>query len=120
MSDETLYAQLGERAAIAVVVDRFYERVLTDEHLAHFFEDVEMTALRAHQTQFLSTVTGGPIEYTGREMHAAHAHLDLTEDHFERVAIHLRDTLSEFGVPDAQTKKVMDAVWSLKDTVLAE
>lgn len=47
---ETLYDRLGGRDAIAAVVDRFYDRMLADETVAHFFEDVDMQRQRAHQT----------------------------------------------------------------------
>ncbi|MGM0590057.1 MAG: group I truncated hemoglobin [Halobacteriota archaeon] len=120
MSDsETLYEQLGGRASIAAVVDRFYERVLADESLEEFFDGVDTQRLRAHQTSFLCAATGGPTEYTGESVREAHAHLDLTEAHFESVAAHLQTTLEEFDVTERHVDAVMETVGGLKSEVLA-
>lgn len=56
---ETLYERLGGEDAIAAVVDEFYDRVVADEQVAYYFEDVDMQQQRAHQTQFISSVAGG-------------------------------------------------------------
>src|SRR6056297_2047130 len=86
---ETLYHRLGGKEQISSIVDAFYERVLADDSVAQFFEDVDMAAQRAHQTQFLSAVAGGPVEYDGEEMRAAHEGLGLEPEHFEAIATHL-------------------------------
>ena len=117
---ETIYHQLGKREAIAAVVDRFYERVLADPRLNHYFDAVELHELRAHQTAFLSAATGGPDTYTGASMREAHAHLDLTPADFEGVAIHLQETLYEFDVDPENVDAVIDTVASLRPEILGE
>lgn len=116
--NETLYEKLGGEAAITAVVDGFYERVLADDSLVQFFEDANMQALRAHQVQFFSSVTGGPVEYTGDDMHEAHAHLDITHEHFGSVATHLQGTLEELDVPDEHIDEVVGAVAELEDDIV--
>ncbi|WP_254766349.1 group I truncated hemoglobin [Salinilacihabitans rarus] len=118
MSD-TLYDRLGGEDAIGAVVDRFYERVLDDERLAPFFEDVDMRGQRAHQTQFLCAVTGGPVEYTGRDMETAHAHLDVREEHFAAIVGHLAAALEEFDVDAADREAVLDAFGSYEDAIVS-
>lgn len=117
---ETLYDALGGRDAIEAVVDRFYERVVGDDSLAPFFEDVDMDRLRAHQTAFLSAATGGPYEYSGVNMREAHAHLDLTGEDFDAVADHLRETLEEFDVGREQIIELMVTVVELRPDVVGE
>lgn len=39
----TLFEKLGGKAAVDLAVDRFYERVLNDERIRHFFENVDVT-----------------------------------------------------------------------------
>ena len=115
---ETLYERLGGEDAIATVVDRFYERVLADETLAHFFEDVDMQKQRAHQTQFLSAVAGGPVDYAGRDMTTAHDHLEIGPDHFEAIATHLEETLESVGVEAADREAVISAFDSYEDAIV--
>ncbi|MFP8952758.1 group I truncated hemoglobin [Natrialbaceae archaeon A-arb3/5] len=116
---ETLYERLGGRDAISTVVDRFYDRVLEDEQVAHFFDDVDMQKQRAHQTQFLSSVAGGPVEYTGNDMEAAHDHLDISQAEFDAIADHLANTLKAVDVPVDDREAVLDAFGSYEETIVA-
>jgi hemoglobin len=117
-SEQTLYERLGGEGAISAVVDAFYERVLADERLAPLFEDADVDSLRAHQTQFLSSVTGGPVEYTGDDMRTAHSHLDVTAEQFGLVAAHLREALEAFDVAEEDVDDVMTAVAGFEDDVV--
>ena len=38
----TLYDQIGGEPAVNAAVDLFYEKVLTDPRINHFFADVDM------------------------------------------------------------------------------
>lgn len=117
-ADKTLYDKLGGKDQITTVVDDFYDRVLSDDSLTGFFEGMDMTAQKAHMIQFLSSVAGGPVEYSGDDMREAHEHLDLEQKHFDAVAEHLEAALREFGVPDPQIDAVLSEVVALEDDVL--
>ena len=90
---KTLYERLGGEDAIAAVVDEFYDRVMADGQVAGYFDDVDMQKQRAHQAQFISSVTGGPVEYAGGEMKAVHAEMGITPSDFQAIATHLDDAL---------------------------
>jgi hemoglobin len=114
----TLYETLGQETTIAAVVATFYEKVLADAILAPYFVGVDMPKLRAHQTAFLVAATGGPKSYSGRDMAAAHAGLNITAAAFDRVAGHLVSTLAEAGVDSATIDAVAAAVVPLKDSIV--
>ena len=118
MSDPTLYERLGGEDAISAVVDEFYDRLLADDSVAHFFEETDMQKQRAHQTQFLSAVAGGPVDYSGADMKAAHEHLEIREPHFETIATHLDETLASFDVGDREREEVLEAVSSYKEDIV--
>jgi hemoglobin len=120
MTDETLYERLGGEKAIGAVVDEFYDRVLADDRLAPYFEEVDMERQRAHQTAFISAIAGGPDRYEGENMRLAHEHLDIDEGDFGAVAGHLDDALGEFDVADEDRKAVMAAVAETKGDILGE
>ena len=115
---QSLYQEIGGGEAVEAVVDEFYDRVLADDRLVEFFEDQDMTELRAHQVQFISAVTGGPVEYSGQDMREAHDHLDISEAEFDAVASHLEDALCVHGVDDENVEAIMSEVASLKAPVL--
>lgn len=115
---ETIYGEIGGRAAVERVVDDFYDRVLADERLVGFFEGMEMAELRAHQVQFISSVAGGPVNYAGDDMREAHDHLGIGEADFDAVGTHLERALRENGVDEANVAAIMSEVVALKDPVL--
>ena len=94
----SVYHRLGGRKAINAAVDAFYKRVLADEKVNHFFEDVNMKRQAKKQKAFLSAAFGSPVKYTGKDMRAAHKHLDLTEADFGAIAGHLQATLKSLKV----------------------
>lgn len=118
MTDDPLYERLGGQAAIDAVVDEFYDRVLADEQLQPYFADTDTDELREHQKAFIAHVAGGD-DYDGPGMDAAHAHLDVTDEAFDRVADHLDDSLRACGVDDPERGEVMTAVAVLRDDIVS-
>ncbi len=118
---ETLYDKLGGAAAVDAAVDIFYRKVLADNTISSFFDDVDMDAQRAKQKSFLTMVFGGPNDYTGKDLRTAHAPLverGLNEEHFGAVAGHLQATLEELKVPADLIGEVMGIAASTIDDVL--
>ena len=117
-----LYEQLGGAEAVQMAVQRFYRKVLADERLAPFFDDVDLERQIAKQTAFLSMAFGGPHSYSGRDLSCAHAHLlcrGLDDVHIDAVIEHLRDTLKELGVRADLVEEVATLCDSLRDHVLS-
>ena len=118
MSDATLYERLGGEPAVGAVVNEFYDRVLADERVADFFDDVDMAEQRSHQTKFLSAVTGGPMQYEGEEMGEAHEGLDISNEEFDIVAEHLDAALEDLDVDTDDREAVMEAVEGYRDAIV--
>ena len=115
----SLYERIGGDAAVDAAVDVFYKKVLSDDSISHFFETTDMDAQREKQKKFLSLAFGGPNDYSGKDMSAAHAGLDgINEAHFAAVAGHLQATLEELGVPAAEVGEAMAIAASTHDDVL--
>ena len=117
----SLYEQLGGEAAVDAAVNRFYEIVLADDRIKRFFDGVDMQKQIRMQKGFLTFAFGGPNNYTGRSMAAAHSRLveqGLNDSHFDAVVEDLALTLTELGVADhliAEAGKVAETV---RDAVL--
>jgi hemoglobin len=98
----TLFEQIGGAAAVDVAVDKFYERVLNDDRIKHFFADMDMAKQRAHQKAFFTYAFGGTDKYSGQNMREAHKALveqqGLNGAHFDAVAENLMLTLDSMGV----------------------
>jgi hemoglobin len=117
----TLFDRLGGAPAMEAAVDIFYRKVLSDERISRFFEDVDMDRQAAKQKAFLTMVTGGPAHYTGQDMRRGHAHLvaqGLNDSHFDAVVELLAGTLTELGANAADIAEVGALANSVRDDVL--
>jgi len=98
----SLYERLGGAAAVEAAVDVFYEKVVADPLLKHFFDGMDMQRQRQMQRAFLSVAFGGPNRYSGRGMREAHARplkMGMGDREFDAVLGHLGATLQQLGVP---------------------
>ncbi|HDP88475.1 MAG TPA: group 1 truncated hemoglobin [Thioalkalivibrio sp.] len=117
----TLYERLGGEAAIDKAVDIFYRKVLTDDRINGFFDDVDMERQANKQKAFLTMVFGGPNQYTGQDMREGHKHLvarGLDDSHVDAVIEHLGSTLKELGAADEDIAQVAGIANSVRDDVL--
>jgi hemoglobin len=120
MSD-SLFDRIGGHAAMDAAVDLFYTKVIGDDWINHFFKTTDMKKQRAKQKAFLAMVFGGPNNYTGLDMRAAHKPMvenGLNDTHFDAVAGHLQSTLQELGVADDAVAEVMAIAGGARDDVL--
>ncbi|MFC4990478.1 group I truncated hemoglobin [Saliphagus infecundisoli] len=117
-NDKTVFTRLGGHEAVESVVNDFYDRVLNDERVIHHFEDSDTTELRAHQVQFISAVTGGPVEYSGDDMREAHKGMGITDTEFNVVAEHLNTALAENGVSDEDRELVLETVEEVRPKIV--
>jgi hemoglobin len=118
---KSLYERIGGEAAVNAAVDVFYRKVLTDQSINRFFEAVDMDAQREKQKAFLTMAFGGPNNYAGKDLRAAHARLvasGLNDAHFDAVAGHLSATLRELGVAQELINEVLAIAGSTRSDVL--
>ncbi len=117
--EASIYHQIGGKAAIDAAVEAFYVKVLKDDRIKHFFDDVDMVRQRTKQKQFLSAAFGGPIPWEGKDMRKAHAKLPgLNDTHFNAVAENLQATLTDLKVKKELIDKIMAIAASTHDDVL--
>lgn len=117
----TIYEQLGGAPAVEAAVDIFYRKVLTDERVSRFFDDIDMDVQSAKQKAFLTMVFGGPASYTGQDMRRGHLHLiarGMNDEHVDVVLELLGETLSELNVPAPLIAQVAAVANSVRDDVL--
>jgi len=116
--EDSLYQKLGGKAAINAAVDAFYVKVLADDRVKHFFDDVSMDKQRRKQKEFLSAAFGGPLPWTGKDMRKAHDGMGLTEEHFNAIAENLVNTLKDLKISQDLIDQVVAVALTTKDDVL--
>jgi len=116
--EQSDYAAVGGAPAITAVVARFYDLVVADDRLAGYFEGVEMARLKRHQVALVSQVMGGPVEYSGRDLRAAHQGMGISTEDFAVVVDHLVTALTEAGVEPAIIGRVGDALGGTESDIV--
>ena len=115
----SLYGRIGGAAVVEALVDEFYERVLDDLSLAPCFVGIDMARLRAHQRTYIAAAIGGPDQYTGSALGAAHARLEISDAMFDRTIHHLAETLVGLGLDDASVTQITTRIGALRDDVVS-
>lgn len=118
----TLYEKLGGEPVIDAAVNLFYDKVLADERISHFFTNTDMARQRQHQKMFLTYAFGGMPGYSGKGMREAHAplveKLGLNDSHFDAVMDNLGAALVELNVPEALIAEAATIAESVRADVL--
>jgi len=118
IENKSIYEQLGGASAIDVVVDKFYDKVLSDSVVKSFFENTNMNFQRRHQKNFITFVTGGPKIYQGKNLREIHKKMGLQDIHFDHIKNHLGNTLLQLGIEKKLVDKVLELIESLRPDVL--
>jgi len=62
--------------------------------------------------------TGGPCQYHGREMKESHAHLNITEQDWDRMVTLFKGVLAKHRVPEKETQELLDIIGSTKADIV--
>ena len=118
---EDLFDLIGGRRTVEAATNLFYDKVLQDDNLRHFFEGVDMAHLRSRQAMFISMLLGGRA-VTGKSVHDTHARSrdqGLNDAHFDLFLKHFRAALEEVGVKSEHAEKISKRLETQRGTVLA-
>ena len=119
-TDPTLYERLGEQAAIEAVVDQFITNVAADTRINSFFATTDIPRLKRLLVEQICQATGGPCEYTGRDMKSSHAGLGITTEDFNALVEDLVAALDEFNVPSAEQNELLGILGPLAPDIIEE
>ncbi|MHC4177144.1 MAG: group I truncated hemoglobin [Planctomycetota bacterium] len=117
---QSLYDRAGGRDGIGQVVQETVRLHLENEQIVRLFDDVDAEKLIQLVTDFLVVATGGEGEYTGRDMVAAHADLNLTNDDFLAAGGDLNKAMQTAGLGDDESQEILCAFVGLRADVVTQ
>jgi hemoglobin len=117
-ADDALYRELGGRDAIQRFTDDFYDRLLADARIAHFFDGLNARSLTRSLADYFCVVAGGPCTYEGVSMVDAHAGLGIRRADFNALVEHLQEAMDAAGLPfPTQNRLLARLAFSHRDIV---
>lgn len=119
-----LYERLGGLKPITLVVDDFIDRLLANAVLNAnpAIRDGRLSSpapyLKVQVSVLVCQVSGGPCQYTGKDMKSAHAHLNITEEEWTVMAGEFKASLDKFKVPEAEQQELFAIVGKTKPDIV--
>lgn len=128
-TEKSLYERIGGVYAIAAVIDRFSDQLLKNPKIVNANSQLKewhtekykerLPGLKFNRTLWVCAISGGPYEYTAKNLHDAHSGLQISPEVFDEVSAELAGTLDYFKVPEHEKQEVLNAFNAQKSNVTA-
>jgi hemoglobin len=137
----SLYKRLGGDEGISAIVDDFINRAMADPRVnwdrkgvihggiftLHHAKPMQWNAspenvkkLKLHMSQFFALATGGPSNYQGKEMHAAHADMHITNAQYDAAVGDLKASMDNLRIASQEQKELLAIVESARPEIVQE
>lgn len=107
--EQTLFQKYGGFSKVSRMVLDLYNRLLDDDDIGPFFDDVDMARIVDHQTKFISSLLGGPASYSDDQLSRMHQHLEINARHFDILSKILAETLADHGMSPEDVEAVVNS-----------
>jgi hemoglobin len=120
----TLWARLGGEPAVKAVVHAFVVKAASDPKVdftrggKYTIDAAGVAHLEELLVQQISSVTGGPLKYTGRDMKTSHEGMKITEEQFGAIATDLVEVLKSFDVKEKEINELIGIIATTKKDIV--
>ena len=118
MSEATLYERLGGEDGIRAIAADLFDLHTHNDTIKARYVDSERDKLIKLVTEFICTGTGGPQEYTGRDMLTTHRGMSINEAEYLAVIDDIMAALDKHGIGDREKQEMLHIAYSLKGEIL--
>lgn len=119
----TLFTRLGGLPAVGAVIDEFLANVVGDDRINRFFSrtvanPTRVAALRQNLIDQVCAGAGGPCEYKGLDMKAAHRGMNISDLEFDALVEDLVKALDKFQVPVAEKAALLGILAPMRGDIV--
>lgn len=135
-----LFDRLGGEAGISNLVSDFTQRVMDDPRVNWTRQGVtrggfslrsgkseawnptpqNIEQLKKHMVEFVTLATGGPAEYTGKQIEGAHADMHISNPEFDAAIGDLKASLDRLKIPNTEQKELLAIVESTRPEIVTK
>ncbi len=119
-ADKTLYERLGGKPALQAVVGELWNNVAADARINQYFKNTKPEAFGGLMVEFLCQGSGGPCQYKGKDMVAAHTGMKLSDADFNALAENTVKALNKFNVPKKEQDEVMNMLGGMRGAIVGK
>lgn len=116
--ERSLYDRLGGVDAITAVVRAVVDRQLKDDRINRKFARTNVDRLIKEFVDQICQATGGPCNYTGRNMTEAHHNMGVTSGEFQAFVDDVVAVLNDFNVGKAEQDELLNVLAPLQGEIV--
>jgi hemoglobin len=116
--EATLYQRLGGENGIQAITADIVDNHLRNEIVRARFAKSDRNKLIRLAAEFICMGTGGPQQYTGRDMRATHRGLNISEQEYMAVIDDILAALNKNGVGEREKQEMLAIAYGLKGEIL--
>jgi len=122
---ESLFERLGGRPGISILVDDTVDAhmknpAINARFLPFLKEPERLAKIKQHTVDFFSAGSGGPAEYSGRDMETTHTGMNISPAEYMHVIDDIFSALDKQSIDDDTKKDVLGILWSLKGMIISQ
>ncbi len=118
MSDQSLYQRLGEEEGIRAIATDIFDFHANNPAIKSRYVDSDRDRVIQVVTEFICVGTGGPQEYTGKDMLTTHRGMNINEHEYMEVIDDIMKSLDKNNVGEQEKQEVLMIAYSLKGEIL--
>ena len=118
MSASSLYERLGGEEKIRKIATTLFDIHAKNPTISARYENSERDKVIQLVFEFLCSATGGPQEYTGRDMLTVHRGMNISEQEFMAVLDDILVALQAHGVGQREQEELLLANYNLRKDII--
>lgn len=118
MSEPSLYERLGGEDKIRSIATSALDNHLANDTINVRYADSDREQLIQVVTEFICAGTGGPQEYTGKDMLSTHRGMNINEAEYMAVIDDIMAALNSHDVGEREQQEMLMIAYSLRGDIL--
>jgi hemoglobin len=116
--NESLYERLGGRQKIDQITEDVWINHVNNPDVSPRYANSDAEKVKKMVTEFVCWGTGGPVEYTGKNMLDAHRTMNISHREFMAVVDDVMRALEKNGIGSREQNELLALLFSLKGQVI--
>ncbi len=116
--NESLYERLGGTEGITAIAGDVVDNHLINSKIATRFADSDVAYMKNAAATFFIMGTGGPNNYEGKDMLAAHKGMNISASEFMAVLDDALDALEKNSVGQKEQEEVLFVLYSMRSQIV--
>ncbi len=117
-AQQSLYDRLGGKEQIARITEDVWINHVSNPDVAPRYAKSDAAKVKALVNEFVCWGTGGPVQYSGKDMLEAHRTMNISHREFMAVIDDVMRALEKNNVQTRERNELLGLLFSLKDQVI--